>query len=297
MSTTDSLERFIFDKLPIRGEFVHLQQSFQQILQQHPYPPAIQRLLGEALCTAALLSAVIKFHGRLTVQFRGKGKLKLLLAQCNNHFHLRGLAKWEGDFSYDDLMESFNAGILTITLDSRKNKQPYQGIISWQGNSLAESIEHYFRHSEQLETKIWLSVNETSAAGYLLQIIPEKENSFIQNTKDIINLEWNRIIETTSRLSNSDMLDSLYPDFLLRLYPRDEIRLFPAKTVYFHCTCNRERGENAILLLGKEEAEAELNNNKSIVVTCDFCNTKYVFDRVDVGKIFETQSKPPSAIH
>src|SRR5262245_26316767 len=99
----DSLHRFIFENAPVRGEFIYLQTSFQDIITQHQYPPAIRQLLGEALSVAGLLSAIIKFNGRLTVQFRGKGKLKLLLAQCNNNFQMRGLAKWEGELTYEDL--------------------------------------------------------------------------------------------------------------------------------------------------------------------------------------------------
>src|SRR5207244_419684 len=111
----------------------------------------------------------------LTVQFRGKGKLKLLLAQCDSEFQIRGLAKWEGELTYNDLMDSFNHGVLVIMLDSGPHKSRYQGIVSWRGNSLVESIEGYFRDSEQLSTKIWLTVNKRTAAGFLLQVIPGTE--------------------------------------------------------------------------------------------------------------------------
>src|SRR5690349_15331905 len=103
MKQPDLLQRFIFEKAPIRGEYIQLTESFKTIMAQHDYPQPIRRLLGEALCVAGLLCASIKYNGRLTVQFRGKGKLKFLLAQCNSHFHIRGLAKWEGDLSYEDL--------------------------------------------------------------------------------------------------------------------------------------------------------------------------------------------------
>src|SRR5580692_166063 len=141
MSTNDQdiIQRFIFDKQPVRGEVIHLQHSFQTIVKQHAYPPAVCKLLGEALCIAALLSSTLKFEGRLMVQFRGEGKLKLLLAQCDHQFHIRGLAKWEGDASYDDLMRSFTEGILVIMLDTGIHKSRYQGIVNWQGYSLAES--------------------------------------------------------------------------------------------------------------------------------------------------------------
>lgn len=299
MINKDSLVRFIFENVPIRGEIIHLENSFQTIVHQHNYPPPLRQLLGEALCVAGLLSAIIKFSGRLTVQFRGKGKLKLLLAQCDNQLHLRGLAKWEGNLSYDDLMEAFNEGILVIMLDSGIHGKPYQGIVSWRGNSLVESIEGYFRESEQLATKLWVTSNDTSAAGLLLQVIPEKASTSIQFENEIIHAHWDRINQLTHALDKNDMLHLADETLLTKLYPHEEVRLFDPHLVSFRCTCSRKRSEDAIQILGREEAEDELKNNKTIVVTCDFCNKEYVFDRVDVAKIFENkdQSPPDKQLH
>ena len=297
MSDKDLLQRFIFDKVPIRGEFIHLQKSFQTIINQHTYPEPLRKLLGEALCVAGLLSAIIKFNGRLTVQFRGKGKLKLLLAQCDNQFHMRGLAKWEGALSYQDLMDAFCQGVLVIMLDSSTQKNRYQGIVAWRGNSLAESIEGYFKESEQLATKIWLAVDDHRAAGFLLQIMPASDKKMTTIEQEIINPQWENLTKRTAQLSGKTLLNEDYQAILQKLYPEEEIRIFPDVPIAFHCSCSRKRGEDAILLLGREEAEAELKNNHSIVVTCDFCNKEYIFDSIDVAKIFESKDKPPSNIH
>lgn len=285
MTKKDTLQRFIFENAPVRGEYIRLEESFQAIINQHPYPEPVRKLLGQALCVAGLLSAIIKFEGRLTVQFRGKGNLKLLLAQCDNQLHIRGLAKWEGELSYADLMESFNQGVLVIMLDSGPGHR-YQGIVSWRGNSLVESIEGYFQDSEQLATKIWLTVNETSAAGLLLQIIPATDSDALP--------QWERITRHTQSLQPDEMLSLEYQELLNQYYPDEEIRIFQPAQVEFKCTCSRERGENAIFIMGREEAEAELKNNHTIVVTCDFCNHEYVFDRADVTRIFESKGEPPS---
>jgi molecular chaperone Hsp33 len=296
MADKDKLQRFIFDKASIRGEMIQLHDSFKTILDQHPYPPPLRQLLGEALCVAGLLNAIIKFDGRLTVQFRGKGKLKLLLAQCNSLFHLRGLAKWEGELNYDDLMDAFNEGILVIMLDAGL-KSRYQGIVNWRGNSLTASIEGYFRESEQLATKIWLAVDEASAAGFLLQVVPGSDKEATSIEQERMNPDWERITYLTTDLTDEDMLHTDSETLLQGLYPEEEIRLFPAVPVAFQCTCDRKRGEDAITLLGREEAEAELKERQAIVVTCDFCNKEYIFDRNDVANIFEGNAKPPTNIH
>lgn len=296
MMKQDLLQRFIFDKASVRGEFIRLENSYQTIIEQHLYPKPIRQLLGEALSVAGLLSAIIKFNGRLTVQFRGKGKLKMLLAQCDNQNNLRGLAKWEDSLStYNDLMESFNDGILAIMIDGGL-KHRYQGVVAWRGNSLTESIEGYFRESEQLATKIWLAVNDKVAAGFLLQVVPGGGGSS-EIEKETIALEWERITAITSQLEAEALLNANGELLLRKLYPDDEIRLFPAIPVAFKCTCSRKRSEDAILLLGRHEVEEELKDKNSIVVTCDFCNEEYVFDRADVEGIFAAKAKPSSDTH
>lgn len=295
MYHADFLQRFVFEKASVRGEYVYLQESYQTIFKQHDYPPAIQKILGEALCIAALLTATIKFGGRLTVQFRGNGKLKLLLAECNDQFHLRGLAKWDGDLTYEELMEDFKNGVLVIIVDSGLNKaNPYQGIVPWTGHSLVSSIEGYFRHSEQLATSIYLSVDEKIAVGFMLQILPEKENT--DTTQETVS-EWHSINSLTSQLNTKDLLNQDFQTLLQKLYPYEEIRIFPAAPVQFHCTCSRKRGEDALALLSIQEIEEELANKQVIVVTCDFCNKEYLFDRDATLNIIFKKNRPPKDAH
>jgi molecular chaperone Hsp33 len=290
----DGLQRFLFEDASVRGELVHLNHSFQTIMQKHNYPPLIQRLLGEALVIVSLLSAIIKFNGRLTVQFQSKNKLKLLLAQCNNNFEIRGLAQWEGELDEGDLYNTLEQGLLVIIMDPDENGKRYQGIVSWQGNSLAECIEKYFRDSEQLPTKIWLAVNEIQATGLLLQVIPREGDKHYKSSPVATDDDWERITILTSTITPNELLTLDNEIILRRLYSQESVRVFAPTAISFHCNCTAVRCENAIQLLGKEEAEQELAEKQSIVVTCEFCNHEYVFDRIDVERIFKGGIPPTS---
>ncbi len=46
MSQFDFIQRFVIDNSPVRGEIVRLKDSFQQVLDKHDYPPAIEKQLG-----------------------------------------------------------------------------------------------------------------------------------------------------------------------------------------------------------------------------------------------------------
>lgn len=293
--THDILHRFIFENEPVRGEYVKLDTSLQTILNQHDYPKAVRQLLSEGLCIAALLSAIIKFKGRLTLQFRGSGKIKLLLAQCTDQSQMRGLVKYDGTITEEELVDSFKNGILMVLLDTGINGQRYQGVVEWKGNSLAESVENYFQQSEQLATKIWLQTNDQNAAGFLLQVIPTTQQDSIGVQNEIILPSWQRIVDMTAKQDMNLILQQPFPELLQELYPEETLRVFDPANVSFHCGCTRKRGQDAIALLGREEAEEELADKQSIVVTCDFCNEEYIFDRVDVEEIFKNQgqSAPP----
>lgn len=295
--SNDVLQRFIFENEPVRGEYVKLDASFAEILAQHDYPASVRHLLGECLSAAVLLSAIIKFQGRLTIQFRGKGKLRLLLAQCDDKYQMRGLAKYDQPISYEELMESFKDGVLVIMLDSGVKGQRYQGVVEWKGNSLAESIEGYFKNSEQLATKIWLTANENTAAGFLLQIVPPSEQVASAIQEEVDSISWQRVLTLTNQQNADLLLNEKYPEMLSKLYPEDNLRVFEGSPVAFKCSCTRKRGEDAILLLGREEAEEELRDKQSIVVTCDFCNKEYVFDRVDIEELFKRNQQPPESMH
>jgi molecular chaperone Hsp33 len=263
----DNLQRFLFENISVRGEFIRLNKSYQTIIDQHQYPPAISELLGEALAVVNLLTAIIKFKGRLTVQFQGKGDLKLLLAQCNHEFQFRGVAQWKGNPSHEDL------------------------IVSWQGHSLAQSIEGYFRDSEQLPTRIWLAVNKTDAVGFLLQIMPKNDSTEIDNT------DWEHVVHLADTLTSKELLEHDNPTLLHRLYHQEEIRVFEPVPVEFRCTCSVERSENAMLLLGYDEVQEELLNKQQIVVTCEFCNKEYAFGRADIERIFNKGGNSTSQVH
>jgi molecular chaperone Hsp33 len=281
MNDNDNLQRFLFENASVRGEIVRLEDSYQEIMKRHPYPPVIHQLLGEALVAVALLTSIIKFKGRVTLQFRGNGKLKLLFAQCNHSFHLRGLAQWDGDFKEEEMAAAIDQGMLAIMMDPDIiNSKRYQGIVAWQGQSLAQSIEGYFRDSEQLPTRLWIAVNETRAAGLLLQVLPKERPELYKN-------EWEHLIHLTDTLTQKELLTWNNQTLLHRLYSEEDVRLFQSVSVKFQCTCSRERSENALLLLGHDEVQEEIKEKQKIVVTCEFCNREFDFDRVDIETIFK----------
>ncbi len=286
MDNVDSTQRFIFEEANIRGELVHLNDSFITIMQQHNYPKFIQQFLGEVLVAAVLLAGTIKFEGELTIQLETNGPIDLLVAKCTDTFNIRGLADWKEDVKAGDLVEAFGQGKLVITIQPRKKTNYYQSIVPLAHRSVAEAIEHYFFQSEQLSTRLWLAVNDHSAAGMLLQLMPDVKAEEKENY-------WEHVVTLANTTKRDELLTLDNMVLLHRLYHEEDLRVFDEKPVNFRCTCTVERMEGAILTMGEEESNLLLKTNKEIAVTCEYCNHTFSFDKVDVARIFAERGDGP----
>jgi molecular chaperone Hsp33 len=146
-----------------------------------------------------------------------------------------------------------------------------------------------------LLTRIWLAVDETKAAGMLLQVMPPQESKERDVDATTLEHDWEHLVHLTNTITSKELLELDTKTLLHRLFVEEDIRMFEPSDVIFKCTCSAQRGENAILLLGEADAEEELQEKQVIVVKCDFCSKEFIFDRVDVANIFHKGGTPPSS--
>lgn len=291
MADKDSLSRFVFENFPVRGELVHLNASWQAMLECHEYPAPVRRLLGEAAAAAVLLASILKFKGQLTLQIHGKGPLTLLVAQCSADLHVRGMAKWEDGDLPESLAGLTGDGRLAITIETGTDGERYQGIVAAEGDTLAACLEGYFENSEQLPTRLWLAADQNSAAGMLLQQLPGRAAA--EDAAD----DWRRAQLLADTLSEGELMGLDNVEVLRRLFHEDELRLFDPSPVAFRCSCSRERVDSALRLLGRGELDELAEADGSVEVRCEFCGRSYPLDPVDLEQLFaasESPAPPPS---
>ncbi|MDD5329020.1 MAG: Hsp33 family molecular chaperone HslO [Sulfuricella sp.] len=288
MKQKDSLQRFMFEHAAVRGEIVHLGATWQAVQERRDYPPALRGLLGELMAAAALLSATLKFTGSLIMQIQGGGPVKLLVVECGADLTMRAMAHWEGDLAETaTLPELVGGGRFAITIDPKKGRQTYQGIVDLEGDSVAGVLENYMRRSEQLDTRIWLACDNLSAGGMLLQKMPDSPEADAD--------AWSRAIILGGTVKPRELLELPAREVIRRLFHEDDIRLFDSKPLHFGCTCSRERVASTLRMLGHDEVRGLLEDTGYVEVDCEFCNRHYVFDAVDAEQIFA--ENPVEASH
>lgn len=289
---TDHLRKFMFDNAGVRGELVELDRTWQRVRHQRGYPPAVEILLGQLLAAAALLSANLKFDGTMILQLHGDGPLRLLVVECNSQLQLRGTAKLAPDAVIPDdadlnsLVNLHGNGRFVITLDPkyrREGQQAYQGVVPLEGTDIASVLEHYMRHSEQLDTKLYLAADTQVVRGLLLQKLP-LEGGIASDEPDLDT--WQRAVALANTLHTPELLSTPIEQLMRRLFWEETIRVFEPQQPAFHCTCSREKVGSMLKMLGREEIDDALLEMEKLAIDCDFCGLHYEFDRVDCTQLF-----------
>lgn len=283
--TADTLQRFMFEHANIRGEIAHLNETYQAIIQQHPYPPMVKQLLGQALVSVILLTGSIKFEGNISLQFQGDERLPLLLVQCNHLLDVRGYAKYCKEDETVDYHAAFLTGKMMLTIAQDNQTQPYRSVVPIVSGHMSDNLMHYFAQSEQISSRVWLAANDEQASGMLLQLMPSQDTQPDGQTQQREEF-WEYAVQIGQTITEHELLTLDNETLLHRLYHETQLRLYPARALRFQCRCNEERVKQALLVLGEKEVQALSQEKKVIDIRCDFCNKNFTFDAIDVAMLF-----------
>ncbi len=275
----NSLQRFLFEHAAIRGEMIHLDSVYQTITQQRAYPPKIKQLLGEAMMSCALLVGGIKFEGEVSVQFQGDKRFPLMLIQCDHLLQMRGFANFSENLTDEAYTEAFMQGNLVINLTPHQQTQTYQSVVPLISTAMSDNLMHYFSQSEQLPSKVWFAINEQSAAGILLQLMPGQSSLQREHF-------WEYAVQIGATITAEELLTLDNATLLHRLYHETELRLYPERLIQFKCRCSHEKMQQVIGLLGEKEAQDLVQEKGQVDIRCEFCSLNYTFDAIDVALLF-----------
>src|SRR6202048_3091297 len=171
----DLIQPFRIDPFALRARLVRLGPAIDRILSQHAYPEPVAAMLGEAITLAVVLAGALKYDGIFTLQTKGDGPIKLMVADVSTAGAVRGYAQYDAAKLDTALCGARRAlppvpglvgsGYIAFTVDQGEDTDRYQGIVELAGSTLAECARHYFRQSEQLQAGIKLSVGRSGTGG------------------------------------------------------------------------------------------------------------------------------------
>lgn len=283
---TDQLQRFLFDDFQIRGEIAQAHATFAECIEKHNYPEAVADTIGELLIATCLLTATLKFEGKIAVQIQGDGPLNMVVINADQNLNIRGTARYEGDTTGLSFTQLIGKGYLMISITPEKGER-YQGVIALEKETLSACLEDYFAQSEQLATKISLFADSQStppkAAGLLIQTLPASSDTHEQDFAHVCALACTLKAEEIYTLDNDELL--------FRLYHQEQVHLFEIQPISFNCGCSQERCLSSLALIEPAEIKEILDEKGSIDMHCEYCASDYSFKENDLQILLSPDTK------
>jgi molecular chaperone Hsp33 len=309
--TDNFIQPFQLENIAARGRMVRLGKVVEDVLGNHDYPEPVALLLGELLALAALVSGALKFDGVFTVQAKGDGPVKTLVADINTDGNMRGYAQFDEERLDAELRGAdpdgwrdcpvprlLGAGYLAFTVDQGPDTERFQGIVELVGAQLADSAHNYIRQSEQLDAVVLLASGivpgptggaEWRAGGVMIQRLPNKGRRLLsgETRDDKDEDDWVRAVALMSSTSQDELLNvALHPhDLLYRLYYEDGVRVFESRSLAMFCRCTQEKVVGMLQSFPRTEIE-QMTVDDEVVVTCEFCGLNYKFDQTDLNDVY-----------
>jgi molecular chaperone Hsp33 len=311
----DTILPFEVAALDLRGRVVRLGPALDDILSRHDYPTPISKLLGEAIVLTVLLGSSLKFDGRFILQTKTDGPVRMLVVDYRSPGKVRACAQFDPS-ALGEVQEKPTAtghllgrGHLAMTIDQGVDMNRYQGLVALTGGSLEEAAHEYFLRSEQIPTKVRLAVAEElrasaggprhrwRAGGMLLQFLPKKAERMRgpdldpgdapEGTQPHVVPADDAWLEGQSLVATVKDVELIDPDLsserlLYRLFHEHGVRVFKSSDVEAKCSCSRESVTNMLKSFSKEDRDHMIQDGV-ISVTCEFCNSKYVFAPAEVA--------------
>ncbi len=309
-SEDDTVLPFQVPALDLRGRVVRLGPAVDTILARHGYPAPVAKLLGEAVVLTVLLGSALKFEGRFILQTQTDGPVRMLVVDFTSPSQIRACARFDRD-RVDAAIASGEAnpgsllgqGHLAMTIDRGPDMNRYQGLVALEGGSLEDAAHEYFLRSEQIPTRVKLTVAEElrpgaggaghrwRAGGILLQFLPKAAERMRvadldpgdapegvephELPEDEAWVEGRALVETVEDVELIDPAVSSEA-LLYRLFHERGVKVFKSTAVHAQCSCSRE-GVSAMLQSFSQDDRDHMVENGRISVTCEFCNATYDF--------------------
>ncbi|MFH1341278.1 MAG: Hsp33 family molecular chaperone [Pseudomonadota bacterium] len=307
----DAVLPFEVASLDLRGRLTRLGPALDDILTKHDYPPAVGKLLGEAIVLTTLLGSSLKFDGRFILQTQTDGPVSFLIVDFQAPDRLRAYARFDAKRLEDgqDSGALLGHGHLAMTIDQGADMSRYQGLVALEGGDLEDAAHEYFLRSEQIPTRVRLAVGEEwrgggdgpkhrwRAGGMLLQFLPKAPERARQadlhpgDAPDGVEVdevaEDDAWIEGQSLISTVEDLELIDPDLsgerlLYRLFHERGVRVFAPLPLRAQCSCSRE-AVSGMLNSFEPQDRADMVKDGKVVVTCEFCSSVYEFTPQEAG--------------
>jgi molecular chaperone Hsp33 len=284
------VHKFLTSDLTVRASSVVATRVVDEMRSiQNSYPIATVAV-GRAMVGALLMASHLKNNQELSLYFQGNGPLGRVFAQANYEGGVRGYsnnpqlqAPIEGP--QIEIGGAIGIGLLTVThhLPSGGH-EPHRGTVIIRTGEVGDDIAFYLQQSHQIPSVVALGVHLNTygrveaAGGILIELMPGHDENTISKIEKRVRSAppiSKRILEGATA---NDLISEYLADFEL-------MELEHPYPISYHCQCSYDRVLRSLVLLGADDLDELIIDEKPVDVGCEFCGRRYEVAKDDLIKL------------
>ena len=284
----EKIQKFLAYNGKINITCISSTELVEEARKVHDLSPVATAALGRCLSMGALMGAGLKNEeDTITLQIKGNGPIGNIIVTSDGKLRTRGYVtnpqvdvelREDGKLNVGKAVG--NEGFLYVIKDIGL-KEPYIGMSKLVSGEIAEDFANYYYTSEQKNTAVALGVlvnskGVKSAGGFIVSSMPDA-------TEDELFILENRLQEAKpisqmldENMSLLDIAKDITGDENIKILEQEE------KAPKYECNCSKEKMEQALISIGKEELTKIIEEDKKAEIVCHFCNQKYEFSEEDL---------------
>ena len=275
----------------IRVFSAYTKDMVEEARKRHNTSPVCTAALGRLMTAASMMGSMLKSDKDiLTLKIESDGPIEGVTVTADSKGFVKGYvgnpnvilpANKVGKL---DVAGAVGVGFLDVIKDLGL-KEPYVGQTELQTGEIAEDLTYYFASSEQTPSSVGLGVlmnkdnTVKQAGGFILQLMPDVSEETIEKIEENLS----KISSVTTLLDEGNGPKEILEILCEGLDPKI-IDIIP---VGFKCNCSKERVSKALISVGKEELSKIVEEEDSINLHCDFCNTDYEFTKAELEELLK----------
>ena len=288
-TSIERVHKYLSEDLGIRASVViatNVVEEMRKIQELMPIPTVA---VGRASVGALLMASHLKNSQVLSVYFRGNGPLQTIFAEASFEGKARAFTAnptYVEPIQGDNISigHAIGIGLLTVTHHLPAQDQPHRGTVIIRSGEIGDDLAFYLDQSHQIPSVVSLGVHldtygrVTAAGGILIELMPGHTDQMVAQIEARVQKAKSISTRILEGATTAELIHDYLQDFKL-------IELEHDYPVEYQCRCNVERMKRSLMLLGVEELDSIIAENKALDVSCEFCGRKYQVSTEDQQKI------------
>ena len=287
----DKIVRATAGNAQVRVFVAYTKDMVEEARKRHNTSPVCTAALGRLMTAGSMMGSMLKGEKDiLTLRINSNGPIDGITVTADATGYVKGYVGNPGvilpanSIGKLDVAGAVGIGFLDVIKDLGLI-EPYGGKTELQTGEIAEDLTYYFASSEQTPSSVGLGVlmnkdnTVKQAGGFILQLMPDVSEETIEK----IEQNLSKISSVTTLLDEGNGPKEILEILCEGLDPKI-IDIIP---VGFKCNCSKERVSKALISVSKEELSKIVEEEDSINLHCDFCNTDYEFTKAELEELLK----------